>query len=334
MSDTRIWSRIDYERDGKQVDWLYLPYSVTRSGYGNITLPIAVFKNGSGPTALLMAGNHGDEYEGQVALCKLIRELDPATIQGRVIIMPAVNLPAALASARVSPLDGLNLNRVFPGEPDGEPTRAIAHYLSTVLFPMADFAHDFHAGGTSMSYLPYAAMRRSKDPDLTKRTLAALTAFDPPRALIWEFSPDEGIGQVLGVNRGMVFLSGEFGGGGSVSRQGIALIERGIRRVFAHLGMAEPEPRHAATGEPEYLEILGHDYYVQAPETGLFEPVTELGDQVDAGQLCGVVHFVDNPAREPVPSTFKVAGQVICRRHPGRVERGDCVAHLATAYTG
>src|SRR5690606_2461640 len=106
----------------------------------------------------------------------------------------------------------------FPGDPNGAPTLAIAHYLSSVLFPMADFAHDFHAGGTSLSYLPYAAMRRGRDIDVNARALAALKAFGPQRAVIWGFSPDEGIGQVLGVNRGMVFLSGEFGGGGSVSR--------------------------------------------------------------------------------------------------------------------
>lgn len=334
MSDTRISTPIDYERNGKQVDWLYLPHSVTASAYGNIALPIAVIRNGAGPTALLMAGNHGDEYEGQIALCRLIRELDPAEIQGRVIVMPAVNLPAAMASERISPIDGLNLNRVFPGEADGSPTRAIAHYLSTVLFPMADFAHDFHAGGGSLSYLPYAAMRRGRDPQVDARALAALKAFDPPRALIWGFSPDAGIGQVYGIHQGMVFLSGEFGGSGSVSRGGIGIVERGIRRVFAHLGMSELPARYEAAGEPELLEIRGKNYYVNAPEPGLFEPATELGDEVEAGQLCGVVHFVDNPARTPVPCHFHVAGRVICQRHPGRVQRGDCVAHLATPFSG
>ncbi len=63
---TTLWSDIDFERDGKQIDWLYLPHSVTRSAYGEIMIPIAVVKRGKGPTVLLMAGNHGDEYEGQI----------------------------------------------------------------------------------------------------------------------------------------------------------------------------------------------------------------------------------------------------------------------------
>ena len=118
---TRLYTDVDYEKNGKHVGWLYMPHSVTRSAYGNIAIPVAVVKNGTGPTIFLMAGNHGDEYEGQIALCKLIRSIDPGRVQGRIIVMPAANLPAALASARVSPIDQGNLNRAFPGDPDGTP---------------------------------------------------------------------------------------------------------------------------------------------------------------------------------------------------------------------
>jgi len=83
---TRIWSDIDFERAGKQVGWVNLPHSVTRSAYGMIAIPIAVVKNGTGPTAFLMAGNHGDEYEGQIANSKLIRGLNPKDMKGTVIV--------------------------------------------------------------------------------------------------------------------------------------------------------------------------------------------------------------------------------------------------------
>ena len=62
-----------------------------------------------------MAGNHGDEYEGQVTMVRLIQDLEASDIKGRVIIMPAANLPAAMNGTRVSPLDAGNLNRAFPG---------------------------------------------------------------------------------------------------------------------------------------------------------------------------------------------------------------------------
>src|SRR6516162_3472035 len=78
----------------------------------------------------LMAGNHGDEYEGQVALGKLIRSLEPAEVSGRIIILPSANFPAAMAGMRTSPLDEGNLNRSFPGDPYGGPTAQIADYIS------------------------------------------------------------------------------------------------------------------------------------------------------------------------------------------------------------
>lgn len=333
MADTRIWTRIDYDQQGKQVDWLYLPHSVTRSAYGHISIPIAVIKNGSGPTALFMGGNHGDEFEGQIALSRLIREIDPAEIQGRLIVMPAVNLPSALASTRVSPLDGVNLNRAFPGDPNGTPTLAIAHYLSTSLFPMADFIHDFHAGGSSLKYLPYASIRLGKDADLNQRAIDALNAFDPPMGIIWGFSPDAGLAHVNAVQQGIVALGGEFGGGGTVSREGIALIERGIKNVLVQLGMKEGRVAKRPEGV-RLMQIRGMNYYSLATDAGVFEPIVDLGDNVREGQQSGWIHFIDNPGRSPSPCHFHADGRVICIRHPGRVERGDCVSHLASDYPG
>lgn len=333
MTRTRIWTRIDYDKDGKQLDWLYLPNSVTRSAYGHVSIPICVIKNGVGPTALLMGGNHGDEFEGQIALSRLARTVDPAAISGRLIVMPAVNLPAAMASTRVSPLDAVNLNRSFPGDPDGTPTRAIAHYLSSVLFPMADFIHDFHAGGTSLRYTPYASMRLGRDDDINKNAMAALKAFAPPMGIVWGYSPDAGLAHVAAVEQGVVALGGEFGGGGSVSRYGVSLIERGVTNILRHLGMTEGRPI-TSEPEPKLMWISGMEHYSIASDAGVFEPAVELGDTVSQGQQSGWIHFVDDPARAPVTCYYRTAGQVICMRHPGRVERGDCVSHLASPYPG
>jgi uncharacterized protein len=151
---TRIFTDIDYNKKGKQIGYLYLPYSVTRSAYGNIAVPIAVIANGRGPTVLLQAGTHGDEYEGQIALCKLIRTLEAGSVAGRVIVLTATNLPAVIAGTRVSPLDGGNLNRAYPGDPDSGPTKAIAHYVDSVIFPMTDYHLDLHSGGSSLDYQP------------------------------------------------------------------------------------------------------------------------------------------------------------------------------------
>ena len=82
------------------------------------------------------------------------------------------------------------------------------------------------------------------------------------------------------------------------------------------------------------MQVGGPEYYVHAPCRGLFEPAFELGDEVAAGQVAGYVHFVDDPARDAVEVRFAGAGTVICKRPILQVERGDCLAHLATDYPG
>jgi len=331
---TRLWTDIDYDRPGKQVGWVHLPHSVTRSAYGTIAIPMAVIAGGRGPTVLLLAGNHGDEYEGQIALAKLIRALEPGEINGRVIVMPAANLPAAMDGARVSPIDQGNLNRAFPGQAEGTPTYAIAHYIDSVLYPMAQFCHDLHSGGSSLNYLPFASMRLSQDPALNGRAMAALKAFGAPTSLVWAHTSDPGIAASAAVMRGLVSLGGEFGGGGRVDIDNVAIVERGLRNLLAHAGVIAPPLPAAAPPPTRVMEVRDRSYYVYAPEPGLFEPAVPLGATVAAGDLCGQVHFVDNPARAPVPCHFRTAGLVICQRHYGRVERGDCVAHLATEWRG
>jgi uncharacterized protein len=325
---SHIWTDVDYEKSGKQVGWLHLPHSVTRSAYGTLMIPIAVIANGRGPTAFFMAGNHGDEYEGQIALAKLIRSLEPGEIQGRVIILPAANLPAALDSARVSPIDQGNLNRSFPGDPDAGPTLQIAHYIDSVLFPKAALFHDFHSGGTSLDYIPFASIHEGDDAAVNAKGLAALRAFGAPLSVVWRSHRDLRFSPLAAMKHGIPALGGEFGGAGRVARSGIDLVSRGARRLLAHLGIMPPDG-NAAPAPTRLVSIPSQDYFVYAPEPGLFEPAVELGDVVKPGQLCGEVHFVDNPGRAPVPCSFKAAGFVICKRHLGRVERGDCVAHLA-----
>jgi predicted deacylase len=323
---TRIWSDIDYGRDGRQVDWLHLPHSVTRSAYGMIDIPVAVVRNGAGPTALFTAGNHGDEYEGQIAVCNLIRELSPETIRGRVILLPALNLPAAMAGTRVSPIDGGNLNRSFPGSPDGTVTQQIAHYVDSVLFPLADLFHDLHSGGGSLAYMPFASTHEGPDAAVNARGMAALRNFGAPVSLHWRQGADPRYSPGAAMKRGVAALGGEFGGGGSLNRAGLAFLEEGLLRHLRFMGIlpgGPPEPRPT-----RMFEVPDQACFVYAPDAGVFEPATAIGDTVRKGDLCGRVHYVDDPARPPTPCFFKRDGVVVCQRHPARCERGDCLAHL------
>ena len=324
---SRVWTDVDFEKAGKQVGWLYLPHSITRSGYGHLTTPVAVLKNGKGPTVLLMGGNHGDEYEGQVALTKLIRSLDPARLQGRLIIVPQANAAAARAGVRVSPIDEGNLNRAFPGDPDGTPTFAMAHYYDSVLFPLCDAFIDIHSGGTSMNYLPFASFCLTGDAALDAKARALLAAFDAPLSVEWG-AVDMRMAECAAGRRGVVSITGEFGGAGHVSTKGLAVVERGLLRSLAHLGvlvgLLSPAPSQSRA-----MVIPDHACYVFAAASGIFEPLVALGDEVKAGQPCGQLHNPADPLRAPIVTHFASDGLVVCLRQPALVEPGDCLAHVA-----
>lgn len=334
---SRIWTEIDFEADGKQNGYLQMPYSVTRSAYGNISIPLTVIRNGDGPTVLLMSGNHGDEYEGQVTLCRLIRELRPEDISGRVIVMPAANFPAAMAGARVSPLDDGNLNRSFPGDPGGGPTKEIAHYIHTVLAPMCDGWLDLHSGGSSLDYVPMAMCYLTEDENYNARARAALMAFGAPISVIWDYFDDKRLARSTAQDNNVIYIGTEAGGGGAVSPAGVQLTRNGVVRALDYFGVLKDRDRFPDVGAPgkiRLVEIASRDYFVYAPDAGLFEPFHELGAEVEAGAPAGCIHFVDDPGREPVTVNFKAGGVLICKRHFARVERGDCIAHLVTDIDG
>src|SRR5688500_11972185 len=128
-----ISATVDFERDGVQHGFLRLPYSRDDSAWGAVMLPVAVAKTGRRPTALLSGGNHGEECVGPVALMTLASSLDASQLSGRVIIVPAMNYAASRAATRTSPIDKGNLNRLFPGRPDGTVTEKIADYFQRTL---------------------------------------------------------------------------------------------------------------------------------------------------------------------------------------------------------
>ena len=128
---SNLFTDLDFDRDGKHFGYIQAPQSTNTAGWANLFIPLVIIKRGHGPTALLFGGNHGDEYEGPVTLLKLARDIRPDRVRGRIILVPALNLPAVQANTRLSPLDGRNMNRAFPGSPSDTITGQIAHFVAS-----------------------------------------------------------------------------------------------------------------------------------------------------------------------------------------------------------
>ena len=335
MTGTRIGSTVDYDKNGRQTGFLRLPHSVHESAYGFIPIPVVCLKNGVGPTALLSSGNHGDEYEGQVTLMKLIRELKSDQVQGRIIFLPAANFPAAMAGRRTSPIDAGNLNRSFPGDPNGTPTKMIAHYIDSVVLPMCNYAFDLHSGGSSLMYVPSAL--GGVIPGETERNAKVIDLLKTFGAPIGYVSAQmQGANQTLGssaTRRGVIAMGTELGGSGTVTPAALKVAEAGVRRLLKHVGVV-PDMKVASSPGTRLLHVGGADYFVYATESGVVEPLVELGDTVKKDQPAAAIHFSHTPWREPEIVRFERDGFVLCKRIPGRTERGDCLFHLGTDYKG
>jgi predicted deacylase len=332
MSNTTLVSEVDFDADGTQRGFIRLFHSVHRSAYGYIPIPIVVLRNGAGPTALFISGTHGDEYEGQVALCHLARSLRAQDIQGRVILLPAANLPAAVAGLRTSPIDDGNLNRLFPGDAQGGVTDQIAYYIEHELVARADVVVDLHSGGSSLHYVPSALMMQDDvNPARQAQLVALLKAFGSPISYVGHAQPGQGGGRTTSaaaMRAGKLALGSELGGSGTVTAAGVEVAERGLRNVLAHIGILPPD--FARPRETRILDVRGPDYFAYAPGTGLFEPLAEPGDSVVAGQPAARIHTPETPWAEPALVHFARDGFVLCKRVPGRVVRGDCLFHLGT----
>lgn len=332
LARSPVTTDVDFTRDGKQVTYLQVPHSRNTSAWGKLLVPIAVVKNGDGATVLLTGGIHGGEYEGPVALFKLMRQLQPEQVQGCIIIIPAVNLPAVLAGERLSPIDHKDMNRVFPGRPNGTVTEMIAHYVHEAILPRCDAVVDLHAGGYSLELAPYISMHYLDDPQQMEATRAAMEAFQAPYAMIMEEFSGEGLLDYAVEGMGKVFLCAELGGAGRLEAHTLRLTEVGARNVLKHFDLLEGEIETCeARGLPptKMMAVPDPENYHTVTEAGIYESFLAVGDAVQEGQPLGQVHFAQHPLRTPEVIVARRGGILMGRRGPGFVEAGDSVAVVA-----
>lgn len=318
---------IPLDAPGKHHGFLRLPYSRNDSAWGSVMIPITVISNGSGPTALLTGGNHGDEYEGPVALQQMAWELEPEDISGRVIIVPYMNYPAFRAGTRVSPIDQVNLNRCFPGRADGTVTQKIANYFHDVLVPQSDLVLDYHSGGKTLDFLPYAAAHYQDDPAKEQACLDAVRAFAAPYTMMMREIDNVGMFDTAVETQGKIFVTTELGGGGTATARSAAIAITGVRNVLRHAGILAGSV--TASGDSIMLDMPGDDCFHFATRDGLMHPLADLGDEVTKGQPIARIWPPDRTGVAPVEVLANMDGIIAARHFPGLVQTGDCLAVLA-----
>lgn len=322
--NSRVSCDVDLSGSGIRSGALHLPISTDSSAWGRLLTPIVVIGGDSdGPTAVITGASHGDEYEGPLGIMQLLQGLDGRGMKGRIIALPALNYPALLAGRRLSPLDGGNMNRSFPGRADGGPTSAIAHWVHSRLLPLADAVIDIHSGGSTLRFVPSAVIHELPDPSQLLATRALAKAFAAPFTQV--LTELDSVGELDSAveSMGLPFLSTELGGGGGVTPQTVGMARDGLRRCLARIGILgdaqEPAVNTRFVRVPE-------EGYVMARDSGLLSPEVEVGEPVRAGDIVAKQYDVNNPMQAPVLLRAPLDGILVCRAARGSVSRGDTAA--------
>ena len=324
---TTVFSNIDWDRQGKQVGALFLPHSPDDDAWGVIPFPAASIRNGEGPVVVISGAVHGDEYEGPIVIGELLRRIQPADVRGQLILLPSFNAPAQKVGRRTSPIDHLNLNRVFPGDDFGTPTQQIARYVADHVFPRADFYLDLHAGGRTLFIQPSAhvVLSDAMDPALARANARLAEVFGIGITVQTSNMGDYRTSAGYTSMKGIPTLAAEMGMGGWVTGASVAATREATYRLLKHTGVL-PDIATVPGTATRWTRIAGPGSYLFAPFDGYFERHFELGDAIIAGQLGGLMHQLARPDQPPEPVLFASGGTLYAYGLLGHVRGGQNLA--------
>src|SRR5271154_1925471 len=252
---------------------------------GTSIIPVTVF-NGKqpGPVLALIAGNHGYEYPPILALQMLRPRIHPRKLSGAVIMVHVANMPSFLGrTVYFSPLDQQNLNRVYPGNPDGTPSEKIAHAITTQVIDKCDYLLDLHCGDGNESLRPYVYQTVTGDTAFDERIAALVENFGFDHIVVDRARPKDPAASMYcsntAITRGKPAMTVESGFLGGTDEKSTLAILRGVESVMRYLKMIDGKP---AKIKPVYLDPAE---VLTSPATGILYPHVERNAMVKKGAV-------------------------------------------------
>ena len=316
----------EIERGVKEA--LYLDVTLTPGGMPLRQTVLVVGGTEPGPVLLVSGGVHGDEYEGPLSIMRLFQELEPTAIKGTLVGLVVANVPAFEAATRCSPIDALNLARVFPGDPNGSVTQQIAYWMGERLIRRVDFYIDLHSSGSDMEMVQlcgYTTVGPKRVAEMSQRLAEAFHT-----EVVWSH-PDQGPGRTgsVALEQGVPFIYTECPASRCVSLPDVVVYQRGVRNVMRVVGMLDGD----LEGEPSRHYLFGSgntDLAISVTKSGFFLPESKLMDWVEAGDLLGTVRDLAGNVLEEIRAP--TAGYVGLRQLLPTVNAGQVVFMLGEKY--
>jgi predicted deacylase len=325
--------RVDFDRPGKHHYRLAFHLD-SRWGYSLVPMTVINGQRPQDPGAgiAIFGGTHGNEYEGQIAVKRLCRDLDPNEMRGRVILMPQLSEAACAAHARDSPEDGVNMNRAFPGNARGSLSLRIAHFVKARVFPHVRVVIDIHAGGREAVFPLCTSLHPVADPARREETLQIARLFDTPFIYVYSRQMASGLLTDEAVEDGKIALGSELGFAEGASPRGVRHAYEGVRNVLRHCQMLAGSVRkidEERRSPPRVVQALDLVDYVPCPRSGVWEPVVMPGEDVSNGQLLGRLHDFADHASDPLEIRAHRNGVVVALHFSAACRQGSTLYVLA-----
>ena len=278
-----------------------------------------------GPTALLVAGVHGDEFEGIAALSRLMTSLGTEVMAGTVVALPVCNPFAFEAQSRVTPahIDGTNLARVFQGDVMGTPTSRLAAALFTMatrLLGEDDLMVDLHSAGTRYRYLGLVGFRDVDAPARRPSEKAARHFGQPEAFRLWAIAAERGMFNAETTYAGIPTVAAEAPGQGQCLKSDVAIYADGVANLLRFKGILPgPAPRPATADAARPLELV-------AGADGIFISEHNVGEHVSSADPIGTIVNSFGQVRPEVSPPR--AGQLWALRTFATVYAGEMVAWI------
>ena len=287
----------------------------------DVEIPFGIIEGAEpGPCLLVTAGVHGSEYCSIEAAVRVLK-MSPETIKGTILVLPILNVQGfRKRSIYVMPEDGKNLNRMFPGKPDGTVSERLAHWLVTSVYPLADAYLDLHGGDLDESLAPFTIF-----PNGCEKSKALATAFGLPVAVA---AGGEGYTINAAYRIGIPSLLPEVSGNGLWGEESVGQMMAGIERVMHHLGMLVGEVQPALQASPAFVTM----WVPSAPTGGLWYAAKELSEPVAAGEVLGEIRDVFGAVLATIRS--EKDGFILYRLTSLSVNQGEALLGVGTPLEG
>jgi predicted deacylase len=299
-----------------------------RPGDEGTSIPISVLRGARpGPVLALVAGVHGMEYPPILALQRLLRSIDPQRLAGTVIMVHVANMPSFLKrTIYYSPVDGHNLNRVFPGKAQGTISERIAHVITREVIERATHVVDLHCGDGNESLRPYSYWITTGAAAVVEQSRDLALAFGMDHIIVDGERPTDPQASLYlsntAITRGKPAITIESGGMAQSDEESIAIIEQGVAGVLRHLKMREDGPGPVASPK-----LLAHSEVLRSNFTGLFYALVEKGQRVAEGAVIGRITDFHGKLLEEIKAPM--AGEILYVVGTPPMNKGEPVGFVA-----